>query len=281
MSRGHDGSSTRKVTGISSRYVMFEKVGLNPTYGKQFHHSGGEGIFRMKKKPTLKAYKAFDSDWKCNGVQFRVGETYRHKGPLIICKSGFHACEKLIDCFSYYPLVQWTLIAEVEILGKLIRHDSDSKICADKIKIIREIEFHEIKEILKNQIINEINASNGVDESNGIWNSFGIQNSFGVSNSLFLASKKVTWNIFGKEVDKERFNEVKTKLFEKIGDWRPYFNNAFDIKKKEGWEYTDPGKIKEKSNKEAWERMPKEAIDYVKSLPEFDAEMFDEITGIK
>ena len=31
---------------------------------------------------------------------------------------------------------------------------------------------------------------------------------------------------------------------------------------------------------EAWKDMPREAIDYVKTLPEFNAEMFKRITGI-
>ncbi len=32
---------------------------------------------------------------------------------------------------------------------------------------------------------------------------------------------------------------------------------------------------------DAWEGMPRAAVDYVRSLPEFDAAMFEKITGIK
>ena len=53
----------------------------------------------MSKK--LKAYKVFDSNFQCQGFQFKIGETYRHKGVIGLCESGFHACKKLSDCFSY------------------------------------------------------------------------------------------------------------------------------------------------------------------------------------
>jgi hypothetical protein len=38
---------------------------------------------------------------------------------------------------------------------------------------------------------------------------------------------------------------------------------------------------KELSKDEAWYGMPKELLEYIKSLPEFDAEIFFEITGIR
>ena len=53
----------------------------------------------MKK---IKAYKVFNPDMTCRGFQYEVGKEYEAKGKIIICENGFHACEKLSDCFNYY-----------------------------------------------------------------------------------------------------------------------------------------------------------------------------------
>ena len=113
---------------------------------------------------------------------------------------------------------------------------------------------------------NGVNWSDGVNWSGGVNGSYGVFNSFGVDKALFLANKKRSWSIFGKEVSEDRWNNVMGNLYKKLNGWKPSFNNA----KVEYW------------NKpyEAWKDMPREAIEYVKSLPEFDAEMFKIITGI-
>jgi len=53
------------------------------------------------------------------------------------------------------------------------------------------------------------------------------------------------------------------------------------LKHGEQWELTPIPQAQEISKIEAWKDMPKEAIEYISSLEEFDAEIFEEITGIK
>jgi hypothetical protein len=128
-----------------------------------------------------------------------------------------------------------------------------------------------------------VNESNGVNGSYGVNWSYGILNSYGVDHALFLANKKRSYTIFGKEVEENRFSEVFEKFANKLNGWKPTFNNikALYIKHGNDWKLTPIKNAEEISKQEAWQDMPVEAIEYIKSLPEFDAEMFEEITCIK
>ena len=129
---------------------------------------------------------------------------------------------------------------------------------------------------------NGVNRSNGVNGSNGVNWSFGILNSYGVDCALFLANKKRVYLIFGKEVSEGRYLEVKNNLYEKLGIWEPNFNNikALYLKNGSDWTLTPIKNAEEIARQEAWRDMPREAVEYVASLPEFDADMFFEITCI-
>ena len=127
-----------------------------------------------------------------------------------------------------------------------------------------------------------VNRSDGVNISSGVNRSFGILNSYGVDCALFLANKKRVYLIFGKEVSEGRYLEVKNNLYEKLGIWEPNFNNIKTLYLKNGsdWKLTPIKNAEEIARQEAWRDMPREAVEYVASLPEFDADMFFEITCI-
>ena len=92
-----------------------------------------------------KGYKVFNSDWTCRGFKFEVGQTYKHKGKLSVCNSGFHFCEKVADCFGYYDFDPNNKVAEVVAHGD-VKTDGD-KSCTNKIEIVREITWSEVLEI--------------------------------------------------------------------------------------------------------------------------------------
>ncbi len=128
-----------------------------------------------------------------------------------------------------------------------------------------------------------VNGSNGVNGSDGVNESYGVLNSYGVDRAIFLSNQPRRYSIFGKEVTEERYEEAWNDLFKALKGWSPTFNNIKAIYLKNGsdWKKTPIHQAKELSKKEAWAGMPKEAVELVQSWPEFDAEMFQEITGIE
>ena len=95
-----------------------------------------------------KAYKLFNSNWTCLNMQYKVGETYTMAEKPRICEKGFHYCPKLIDCFNYYNFDPRNKVAEVEILGDISKSREGDKECTNKIKIVREINWHEVLELV-------------------------------------------------------------------------------------------------------------------------------------
>ena len=85
----------------------------------------------------MKSYKGFDKDLKCRGFQYEIGEEYECE-DAVACETGFHACERPMDVFSYYPPAS-SRYCEVEQGGKTDANSDDSKIASTKIKIGTEI----------------------------------------------------------------------------------------------------------------------------------------------
>ena len=92
---------------------------------------------------VIVAYKGFDKNMRCRGVQFEVGATYKHDGPIEICKSGFHGCENPLDVFRYYPPGS-SVYAQTEQSGEIARHSEDSKIASSVLHVSAMIGFAEI-----------------------------------------------------------------------------------------------------------------------------------------
>lgn len=95
---------------------------------------------------TIKGYKVFNPDWTCRGFQYKVGETFTHNGNIGVCKSGFHFCQNASDCFVYYGFDSDNKVAEIEAIG-LVKTEGDKSV-TDKIKIVREISWHELLTIV-------------------------------------------------------------------------------------------------------------------------------------
>ena len=118
----------------------------------------------------MKGFKVFNSDWSCRGFQFEVGKTFTEDVTPVCCDRGFHFCTKAADCFKYYDFNPDNKVAEVEALGDIDTNNDDSKCCTNKIKIIREITWQEVLDL-----VNLGKACTGLcnsgDCNSGDWNS--------------------------------------------------------------------------------------------------------------
>ena len=92
----------------------------------------------MKKETKLTGYKAFDKDWKCRGMQYKVGESYEHDGDIKLCNRGLHFCENPLNMLSYYPIVG-SKFAEVEAEGVSDETAEDSKRVSKSLTIKSEL----------------------------------------------------------------------------------------------------------------------------------------------
>ncbi len=140
---------------------------------------------------TIKGYKVFNPDLTCRGFQFKVGEIFEMDLPIKICGRGFHFCLKPADCFEYYKFDSANIVCEVEALGEVNSKtdDSDSKVCTNKIKILRQLTWNEVLEIC-NEGKGNTGLSNTGDRNTGDRNT-GYRNT-GNSNTGY--SNTGDWN---------------------------------------------------------------------------------------
>lgn len=108
------------------------------------------------KENAIKAYKAMHYDYTCmTNFKYEIGKTYSMPGSrTYMCNRGFHCCRNIADCYLYYDASELTRICEVEVWGIVLENKhqvfrSATKLCANNIKIIRELSLDEIYKKLK------------------------------------------------------------------------------------------------------------------------------------
>ena len=112
------------------------------------------------------AYKGFNQNWQCRGYQYKVGETYEHKGDVKACESGFHSCEYPLDVFSYYAPCE-SKFAVVKASGKISKDSDDTKIASAKITIEAGINLPEMAKKAVEWIKSKIDWDNAKETNTG------------------------------------------------------------------------------------------------------------------
>ena len=236
----------------------------------------------------MKGYKVFEPDWKCRGFQYAVGETFEENVTPSCCNRGFHFCTELKDCFNYYSFDPNNKVAEIEALGEIDAEADGSKHCTNKIKIVREISW---EEVLKMVNMGKANAGlcNSGNWNSGDWNS-GDWNKTNFSSGCFN-TKESKILMFNKPSDwtfRDWWNSEARYLLNNIQHnvlkWVES-DNMTDKEKEQHPEYeTTGGYLKELDKSECgqiwWNSLSDYKKDVIKALPNFDAEIFRECTGI-
>lgn len=273
----------------------------------------------------MKGYKVFDKDWTCREFQYEVGKTYEMKEDPVCCERGFHFCGKLIDCFGYYDFNSENKVAEIEALGTIDDNGNKEKYCTNKIKIVRELSWHEVLDLVNtgkdntgrgnagnrnagnentgncntgNWNIGNRNAGNRNtgnrntgNENTGNWNT-GDWNSTDFSTGCFN-TKEEKIRLFNKQ-SKWTYRDWRCSLARDLMCDCPHTKTVWinekymtDSEKEENptWERTGGYlKIIEVTNEDKqkwWDNLYDEEREEVMSLPNFDKEIFKEITGIE
>ena len=86
----------------------------------------------------MKAYKGFDKNLRCKGLQYEIGGT-QEVDDVKLCNHGLHACEAPLDVFNYYAPGNGSRYCEVEMEGVSDERGGDSKRVAKKLTVGAEI----------------------------------------------------------------------------------------------------------------------------------------------
>ena len=281
----------------------------------------------------MKGYKVFNSDWTCRGFQFEVGKVFEEDVTPVCCDKGFHFCTKASDCFSYYKFDPNNKVAEVEALGEIDSNDEDSKCCTNKIKIVREINWQEVLELVNlgkacTGLCNSGNRNSGLcnsgnrnsgdcnsgNRNSGDWNS-GNRNSGNRNSGDWNSGNRNSGDCNSGDWNKTCFSNgcfntesPKIYLFNKPSNWNYsdwlnsdaryilmncpsnvlswiWEDDMTDEEKEQHPEYLATGgflkHIEEETGRQMWwDGLSDVQKDSVMQLPNFDKDIFKEITGI-
>ena len=266
---------------------------------------------------VVHGFKVFRPDWTCdptgyNPKQYTCPGKFEEEGELDVCGHGMHFCQTAADCFNYYNFDSNNKVAEVIAYGD-VRTDGD-KSCTDKLEIVREIPWDEVLRIVNigknctgrcntgnrntgnrntgNRNTGNCNTGdcntgncNTGDCNTGDWNksSFntGCFNTEEQKILLFNKPSDMTYRDWYESDARWLLNQIPKDVVEWI-----WSDNMTDEEKEQHPEYkTTDGYLKVLDESECgqiwWGSLSDRQKNIIKAIPNFDAEIFFQCTGIR
>lgn len=231
---------------------------------------------------SVHGFKVFNPDWTCRKKQYTCPGMFEELGEVEVCGYGMHFCENAADCFNYYNFDPNNKVAEVIAHGE-VKKERD-KSCTNKLEIVREIPWDEVLRIV-NLGKNCTGRCNTGDCNTGDWNksSFntGCFNTEEQKILLFNKPSEMTYREWLESDARHLLNQIPKDVVEWV-----YENSMTDDEKAAHPTYkTTGGYLKVLDESECgqiwWNGLPDYHKNIIKSIPNFDAEIFYLCTGIK
>ena len=246
---------------------------------------------RKRSKTMVKGYKVFNPDWTCKGKQYTCPGTFEENVNPSVCNVGMHFCKNAADCFRYYDFDPNNHVAEVIAHGTVA--EGEGKCATNKLEIVREIPWAEVLEIVNTGKActgrcNSGNCNSGNRNSgncnSGDWNKTSFSNGCfnTVSPKIYMFNKPTDWTFEQWLNCRARYllNQIEDCPLEYV-----WFDTMTDEEKAVHPEAeTTGGYLKERTTadnaRKWWAGLSADDRNIIFSLPNFDAVIFKEITGI-
>ena len=256
----------------------------------------------MNKVGVIRGFKVFNPNWTCRDKQYTCPGVFEEDVTPSVCDRGMHFCKRASDCFNYYSFNPENKVAEVISLADHTVEEGD-KCATNWLGIVREIPWAELLEIVNtgkgcagfgNSGDRNSGDRNSGDRNSGNWNSgdrnSGDWNKCDYSNGCFNTVEPKIY-LFNKPSDwtyRDWLNSDARYLLNQIpGDVLEYvwFEDMTDEEKTAHPEAkTTGGYLKQLDNSECgsiwWRGLNDYEKSIIKAIPNFDKEIFKEITGV-
>lgn len=225
--------------------------------------------------------KGFDKNLCCRGMQFEVGKVYdtgaKDDEIRLFSNTVYHYCDNIEQVHTHYSCnpANQNRFCEIEVLGAEVT--DRGKCGSNRIKIVREIIGDELK-----TMIGRVNGNTGLFNS-GHWNS-GNRNS-GDRNSGDWNSCNGSNGVFCNQEDKDIriFNKPSGMSLQEFRRSKYYDALISESLELTYWDEKNK-KLKCRSYKDAcaiwWSKLTEKNKKIIQEIPNFDPEIFFDITGI-
>ena len=206
----------------------------------------------------VKGFKVFNPDWACRDKQYTCPGEFKEDVKPMTCSAGMHFCPDLKDCFEYYQNNPNNHCAEVIALGEVVQ--DGNKCATNHLQIIHEIPWDEVLKrvnqgkgctgICNTGDLNTGNWNTG-DRNTGDWNT-----ACHLLNQIQFMPNVWVWDGYMTVEEKEAHPEYKT-----TGGFLKVLDTSDCCVR---W----------------WKNLDEYQRRIIRSIPNFDAAIFKQITGI-